>query len=109
MRLDSCAAISCAVSRVPPLRRYSVMPLPRQLCGLVVVDRPAAFERRLGFEVGFEGSRDRHLNSAEVSMIQYFTFSSNRGTDTLTLAARTAVSHRALLIDSAGAQKGRPP
>ncbi len=55
------------------------------------------------------GSRDRHHNSAEVSMIQYFTFSSNRGTVTLTLAARTAVSHRARVIDSAGAQEGRPP
>ena len=56
---------------------------------------------------GDKGSRDRHLNSAEVSMIQYFTFSSNRGTGTLTLAARTAVSHRAPLIDSAGARTAR--
>ena len=62
--------------------------------------------RALGFE---RGSRDRHRNSAEVSMIQYFTFSSNLGTGTQTLAARTAVSHRAPLIDSAGAQKARPP
>ena len=56
-----------------------------------------------------KGSRDSHLNSAEVSMIQYFTFSSNRGTVTLTLAARTAVSHRAPLIDSAGVRKARHP
>ena len=56
-----------------------------------------------------DGSGDRHLNSAEVLMIQYFTFSPNAGTGTLTLAAPTAVSHRAPLIDSAGAQKGRPP
>ena len=63
--------------------------------------RPRPCPRRAGWS---QGSRDKGSRRFEGRFEGQV-----RGIGALTLAARTAASHRALLIDSAGAQKGRPP